>query len=88
MISFLVLGKGPTQVLEDTTIATEDKYSITFSASKNLFKSVLQYKYQFFPVNGYKIYEFKAKYSEIKPYPLSFGNPSKYFTDDNLKKLD
>ena len=30
-------------------------------------------------VNGKKIYEFKAKYSEIKPYPLSFGNPSKKF---------
>ena len=36
--------------------------------------------------NGVKIYQFKAKGSEIKPYPLCLGNISKDFTVDNLKK--
>ena len=38
-------------------------------------------------VNGVKIYQFKTKDSEIKPYPLCLGNNSKDFTDDNMKKL-
>ena len=32
------------------------------------------------------MYEFKAKQSEIKPYPLCLGNISKDFTADNMKK--
>lgn len=36
--------------------------------------------------NGIQIYHFKAKDSEIKPYPLCVGNISKYFTIDNMKK--
>ena len=39
-------------------------------------------------VNGQKIYQFEAKYSDIKPYPLCFGNISKDFTVTNMKKLD
>ena len=33
-----------------------------------------------------KIYQFKAKDSEIKPYPLYLGNTSKGFTIVNIKK--
>ena len=33
-----------------------------------------------------KIYQFKAKYSKIKPYPLCLGNISKDFTANNIKK--
>ena len=33
-----------------------------------------------------KIYQFKAKDSEIKKYPLCLGNVSKDFTIDNMKK--
>ena len=32
------------------------------------------------------MYKFKAKNSEIKPYPLCLGNASKYFTLNNMKK--
>ena len=32
------------------------------------------------------MYEFKAKHSEAKPYPLCLGNTSKDLTFDNLKK--
>ena len=37
-------------------------------------------------VNAIKIYQFKVKDSEIKPYPLCLGNISKDFTIDNMKK--
>ena len=34
------------------------------------------------------MYQFKAKDSETKPYPLCLGNISKDFTIDNIKKQD
>ena len=37
-------------------------------------------------VNAAKIYQFKAKYSEIKPYSLSLVNILKYFTINIMKK--
>ena len=33
------------------------------------------------------MYQFKAKDSQIKPYPLCFRNISKDFTVDNMKKI-
>ena len=38
-----------------------------------------------FFVNATKIYQFKAKDSEIKKYPLCLGNISKDFTANNIK---
>ena len=37
-------------------------------------------------VNATKVYQFKAKKSEIKDYPLSLGNVSKDFTINDMKK--
>ena len=37
-------------------------------------------------VNAVTMYQFKAKYSEVKAYSLRFGNISKDFTLDNMKK--
>ena len=37
-------------------------------------------------VNGKEICKFKAKDSEIVPYPLYLGNISKDFSVDNMKK--
>ena len=39
----------------------------------------------FLYVNSVKIYQFKAKYSEIKPYPICLGNILKGFTVNNMK---
>ena len=39
-------------------------------------------------VNATKIYQFKAKVSEIKKYLLCLGNNSKDFSVDNIKKQD
>ena len=38
-------------------------------------------------VNTVKMYQFKTKDSEIRPYPLCLGNISKEFTLENKKKF-
>ena len=37
--------------------------------------------------NGVKVYHFKAKDAETKPYPLFFIYITKDFTVDNMKKI-
>ena len=39
-------------------------------------------------VNATKVYQFKAKNSEIKDYALCLGNISKDFTINNMKKIE
>ena len=88
----LVLGEGPTQGLDDTTLTTEAKYPINFTQSGKRFgkRFALSLQYNgsnsFLFANDTKIYQFKAKNSEIKDYALRLGNISKYFTIDNMKK--
>ena len=82
----LVLGKGPTQGLEQTLTA-EGMYSINFTVTKKKFCLSLHYNgansYLF--VNGTEIYKLKAKDSEIVPSPLCLGNISKDWSADNMK---
>ena len=63
----LILGEGPTQGLDETT---NTKYHINFTKSERFLLS-LHYNggNSFLIVNATKIYQFKAKYSEIKTYP-------------------
>ena len=74
----LVLGKGPTQGLEDTLTA-EKIYPINFTVTKKKFCLSLHHNgansYLF--VNGTEIYKFKAKDSEIIVGPICLGNISK-----------
>ena len=83
----LILGKGPTQGLEHT-LAAEKLYSINFTKENTKFCLSLHYNgansYLF--VNGTEIIKFKAKDSEITPYPLYLGNISKDSSVDNMKK--
>ena len=83
----LVLGEVPTQGLDDAIKTAEAKYSIDFTRSKNVFLS-LHFKgsNRFLFLNIIKIYQFKARDFEIKPYSLCLGNISKDFTVNNLKK--
>ena len=82
-----VLGKGPTQGLEDTLTAKK-MYSINFTVTKKKFSLSLHYNgassYLF--VNGAEIYKFKAEDSEIAATPLCLGNISKDWSVDNMKK--
>ena len=83
----LVLGIGPTQVLEHTLTA-EKMYSINVTMTKEKYCLSLHYNgansYLF--VNGPDIYKFKAKDSEIVATPLCLGNISKDWSADNMKK--
>ena len=83
----LFLGEGPTQRLEHTLTA-EKLYSVNFTKENTKFCLSLHYNgassYLF--VNGTKITKFKAKDSEITPYPLCLGNISKDWSVDNMKK--
>ena len=85
----LILGEGPTQELDDTTLTAEAKYPINFTDSSR--RTVLSLHYNghnsFLFVGATKIYQFKAKDSEIKSIHC-LGNVSKDFTIDNMKKQD
>ena len=83
----LVLGKGPTQGLEQTLTA-EKMYYINFTVTRNKFCLCLHYNgaSNCLFVNGAEIYKFKAKDSEIVATPLCLGNISKDWSTDNLKK--
>ena len=76
----LILGKGSTQGLDNTTLTTEGEYSINFSRSQWTFCVSLHYNgdHSFLFIN-------KAKNSTIKPYPLCLGHISKDFTANNMK---
>ena len=83
----LILGEGPTQGLDDTTLTTEVKYRINFTQSRKRFVLSLHYNGSntFLFVNATKTYQFKAKTSEIKDYALCLGNISKDFKINNRK---
>ena len=83
----LIIGKGPTQGLDGTTFI-EAKYPNNFTQSNK--KSCLSLHYngghRILCVNATKIYQFKAKYSEIKIHPLCLVNISQDFSSINIKK--
>ena len=86
----LILGEGPTQVLDDTPLTVGAKYPINFTKSGKRFVLSLHYneRNSFLFVNATKLYQFKPKTSEIKDYALCLGNISKDFTIDNSKKTN
>ena len=67
----LILGKGPTDGLDDATIIPEAEYSINITKQDKKFCLSLYYnESNSFFVNVVKIYQFKAKGSEIHMSPL------------------
>ena len=74
-----ILGEGTTQGLDDTTLTAEAKYPINFTQSGKRFVLSLNYNgsNSFLFVSTTKVYQFKAKDSEIKNYALCLGNISK-----------
>ena len=83
-----IIGKGPSQGLDDTTLTAEAQYSINFSRSNRKFclSFIIMGATVFLFINGTKIYHFKTKDPEIKEYPLSLGNLSGDFSANNMKK--
>ena len=90
IIKILILCERPIQGLDNTTLTAEAKYPINFTQPNKRFVLSLHYNgsNSFLFVNATKVYQFKAKNSEIKDYSLCLGNISKYFTIDNMKKQD
>ena len=84
----LILGKGVKQKFDDTTLTVGAKYSIKVIKSHTKFCSSLHYNEsnRFLFVNATKIYQFKAKDSDIKKYPLRLGNVSGEFSTNSMKK--
>ena len=85
--NILILGKRPTQRLEDTLTA-EKMYSINFAVTRKKFCLSLHYNransYLFVKIT--EIYKFKGKDSETVATPLCLGNISKDRSTDNMKK--
>ena len=83
----LILGEGLTQGLDESTLIAKAIYPINFTQSRKRFVLSLHYNgsNSFLFVNATRIYQFKAKDSEIKDYPLCLGNISKDFTINNMK---
>ena len=84
----LIIGEGPTQELDDATLTVEARYPINFTQSSRRFVLSLHYNGSdsFLFVDAEKMYQFKAKYSEIKKCPLCLRNVSNDFTINNMKK--
>ena len=84
----LIFPLSSTQRLDDTALTAEAKYPIDFTQSGKRFVLSLHYNgsYSFLFVNATKTYQFKAKYSETKKYPLCLGNISGNFSANNVKK--
>ena len=73
--NILILDKGPTQGL-NYTLAAEAQYSTNFTKLGTKFCLSLHYNgsNSFLFVNATKIFQFKAKDSEMKKYPLCLAN--------------
>ena len=85
----LILGKGPMQGLVDTTLTAEVRYAINFTHLRKRFTLCLHDNgsNSFLFINNTKIYQFKAKDSEIKYCTLCLGISSKDFITINMKKI-
>ena len=84
----LILGKGPTEGLENR-LSAEKMYSINFTKKNTKFCLSLHYngRNSYLFVNGTEIIKFIAKDSEFIPYSLCLGNISQDWTNDNKKKI-
>ena len=84
----ILILERPTQGLDDTILTAETKYWINFTQSGKLYVLSLHYNgiNSFSFVNATKIYQFKAKDSEIKDYTQCLGDIWKDFTIHNMKK--
>ena len=72
--NILILGEGPIKGLDDTTLTAEAKYPINFTQSEKRFVLNLHYNgsNSFLLFNAIKVYQFRAKDSEIKDYTKDF----------------
>ena len=84
----LILGKGPTQGLEEHSLSAKNMYSINFNKVNTKFCLSLYYtgENSYLFVNGTEIYKFNANAPEIVPNNLCLRNVSKDFSPSKMKK--
>ena len=84
----LILGKGPTQGLEEHSLSAENMYSINFNKVSTKFCLSLYYNGEnsYLFLNGTEIYKFNANAPEIIPNNLCLRNVSKDFSPSKIKK--
>ena len=84
----LILGEGPTQGLDDTTLTAEAKYPLDFTQPNKRFVLNLHYngRNSFLYDTATKLYQLRANNPEIEDYTLCLGNILKDFTIDNMEK--
>lgn len=84
----LILGKHPTNELDDTKLTSKKEFSMNFIWQQKKFCLGLHYNwsnsYKF--VNSVELYYFKAKHSKVNTALLYLYNVSKDFLVDNIKK--
>ena len=83
----LILGEGPTQGLDGTTLTAEAVYPLNFTQPNKRFVLSLHYNGSnsfFLFVNATKRYRLKARNSQIRDYAQFLGNISNNFTIDNI----
>ena len=83
----LILGKGPTQVLEYILFA-EKMYLINCTEKNKKYCLSLHYNKEnsYLFVNGAEVHQIKSKYSEILASSLCLGNIWKDWSIDNMRK--
>ena len=83
--NILILGKGSTQRLNDTTLTSEAEYPLTLMSSNRNLSLILNYNgvNSCLFVNGVEICIFKD--SEINVVPLCLGIVPKDFSADDIK---
>ena len=83
----LISSEGLTQELNDTALTAEAIYPINLTQTNKRFLKSLHCNgiHSFLFVKATKIYQFKAKNSEIKDCALCLGNISKDYTNNNMK---
>ena len=71
-----IIGKGPTEGLDNAILTVDAKYCIDFTEQQKKFCLSLNYNgvNSYIFVNGVEIYKFKAKDFEINVAPLCLGN--------------
>ena len=86
--NFLVLGKGPTQGINDSTGSLEKKLSINFSKANKKYCLSLHYNSDesYLYVNTTGICKFKTK-DNIRWYNFYLGSVSKDFTKDEQSEI-
>ena len=81
----LILGKGPTQRLGNTTLTAEAGYSINFTKQGEKFCLHYNGSNNYLFATGVTIYLFKGKDYELIDYAVCLGNISNNFLVDSAK---